>query len=135
MFISAIPTSIFKTINGPFRKLTGLLVKNKKNKIPISAIPIAKETTGSMNGKGAVTVSEVMDELVTSFCKIHGGLEEAMPIIRKQFEKANVQFSNPSKQDLLKALEQLTKTTAFLKGHDLAQDEHRRIQRLIRKIA
>ncbi len=37
---------MFKIIKGPFKKLTGLLLVNMKNIIPMNAIPNAKEKTG-----------------------------------------------------------------------------------------
>ena len=45
---------------------------------------------------------KIEDEIIVKFCELNGGMEFAMPIIRKQFEKHNVDFKNPSKDDLYK---------------------------------
>ena len=74
------------------------------------------------------------DEIVTIFCRLHGGLEEAMPIIRNQFKRCGVDFSNPTKEGLKLIAERLIKVTEFLKGPKLAEMEAKRFEFLIDNI-
>ncbi|WP_455392155.1 hypothetical protein, partial [[Eubacterium] cellulosolvens] len=42
----------------------------------------------------------VEDDMIAKFCELTGGMEIAMPIIRKQYEKLNVDFKNPTRDQL-----------------------------------
>lgn len=81
-----------------------------------------------------LTAIQASDEIVTIFVELHGGLEEAMPIIRHQFEKNGVDFSDPTKTGLIRIADSLVKITEFLKGRDIAEAERKRFAHLIRCI-
>jgi len=79
-------------------------------------------------------ILEVEDEILVKFCELNGGMEFAMPIIRKQFEKLNIDFRNPSKEDLYKIVESLLEVTQSLMGDVVAREERRYFNELLNKI-
>lgn len=79
-------------------------------------------------------ILEVEDEILVKFCELNGGMEFAMPIIRKQFEKLNVDFRNPSKEDLYKIVESLLEVTLSLMGDVVAREERRYFKDLLNKM-
>ena len=50
---------------------------------------------------------KLLDKLIDDFCKEYGDAEEAMPVLRDQFEKAGVDLQNPSKTKLKRAIQRL----------------------------
>jgi hypothetical protein len=77
---------------------------------------------------------EIEDEIITIFCELNGGMELAMPIVRKQYEKLNIDFKNPSKVDLLKIANKLIDLTSQIKGEDIAREERRIFKELLARI-
>lgn len=82
-----------------------------------------------------LTCLEASDEMISIFCELHGGVEAAMPMIANQFKKENVDFANPTKQDLKKVASGLVGLTEFLKGKAIAEKERKRFEYLIKMIA
>lgn len=77
---------------------------------------------------------KIEDEMIAKFCELTGGMEIAMPIIRKQYEKLNIDFKNPSREDLLKIAETLTDVTQKIKGEIIAREESRYFRELFKKL-
>ncbi len=77
---------------------------------------------------------EIEDEIIVKFCELNGGMEFAMPIIRKQYEKLNIDFKSPTKQDLHKIVESLIEITENLKGELIAREERRYFKELLNKL-
>ncbi len=77
---------------------------------------------------------KIEDEMIAKFCELTGGMEIAMPIIRKQYDKLNIDFKNPSKEDLLKIAETLTDVTQKIKGELVAREETRYFRELFKKL-
>ena len=77
---------------------------------------------------GQFTPTQASDEIITLFCMLHGGIEEAMPIVKNQFFRSYVDFDNPSKAGLKKVAEGLVGVTHFLKGKDIADLTKKRFQ-------
>jgi hypothetical protein len=84
---------------------------------------------------GPITTVEASDEIISIFCELHGGMEAAMPMIVHQFKKANVDFSNPTKEGLKRVADGLVKVTEFLKGKVLAEKEEKRFKHVLKRIA
>lgn len=82
-----------------------------------------------------MTPVEASDEIISIFCELHGGMEAAMPMIAYQFKKANVDFTNPTKEGLQKVAEGLVKVTEFLKGKVIAEKEEKRFNHVIKMIS
>jgi hypothetical protein len=79
-------------------------------------------------------ILEIEDEIIVKFCELNGGMEFAMPIIRKQYEKHNVDFKNPTKEDLIKIVDNLIEVTQSLKGDVVAKEERRYFKDLLKKL-
>ena len=77
---------------------------------------------------------KIEDEIIVKFCELNGGMEFAMPIIRKQYEKHNVDFKDPSKEDLVKIVNTLIEVTLSLKGEVVAKEERRYFMELLNKV-
>jgi len=77
---------------------------------------------------------EIEDEIIVKFCELNGGMEFAMPIIRKQYEKFNVDFKCPTKEDLYKIVQALIEVTENLKGDLVAKEERRIFKELLNKL-
>ena len=94
---------------------------------------VALDNESEENDKKEI-ILEVEDEILVKFCELNGGMEFAMPIIRKQFEKLNVDFRNPSKEDLHKIVESLLEVTLSLMGDVVAREERRYFKELLNKM-
>jgi small GTP-binding protein len=64
-------------------------------------------------------IVKLLDKLIDDFCKEYGDIEEAMPVLREQFEKAGVDLRNPSKSKLKRAIQRL----AHIEMNLLSMDE------------
>lgn len=79
-------------------------------------------------------ILSVEDEIIANFCELNGGMELAMPMIRKQYEKLNVDFKNPSKEDLIKIVDKLIALTEQIKGEEIAKEEKKIFKELLNKL-
>jgi small GTP-binding protein len=70
----------------------------------------------------------IIDRIIDDFCEVYGSLEDAMPIIRKQFDIAELDLNNPSKEALRLAIERLAMVEKDFREWELA--EANRIKRL-----
>ncbi len=76
----------------------------------------------------------VEDEMIANFCELNGGMELAMPMVRKQYEKLNIDFKNPSKADLHKIAETLLNLTEQIRGEEIAKEERRIFKDLLQRL-
>jgi len=74
---------------------------------------------------------EIEDEIIAKFCEYIGGMELAMPIIRKQYDILNIDFKNPSKEDLIKLTDRLVQVTEQIKGEASAREQRRQFKNLL----
>ena len=77
---------------------------------------------------------KIEDEMIAKFCELTGGMEIAMPIIRKQYDKLNIDFKNPSREELVKIADTLTDVTQKIKGEIVAREESRYFRELFKKL-
>ena len=68
----------------------------------------------------------LIDRIIDDFSKGYGGLEEAMPVLRRQFELANLDLNHPTKEALVSAVERLADVEAGFKKMEIAQANLRR---------
>jgi hypothetical protein len=80
------------------------------------------------------TPKQVADEMIVSFCDLHGGVERGMPMISHQFKQANVDLTNPTKQGLTTVLNRLVDLTTRVKGREVANLERQKFMRLINRL-
>jgi len=81
-----------------------------------------------------LTAHEALDEMIHIFCVLHGGLEECMPMVRKKFAEAEVDFANPDKAGLERVMGKLADLTTFLKGEEIGQMARKKFRWLVRQI-
>ena len=79
-------------------------------------------------------ILEVEDKIMMRYCELHGGLVDGMPVVRKQFEKLGIDFANPTKDELIKVVDELAKITENFQGEDAARKEKAEYMRWIREL-
>jgi small GTP-binding protein len=77
---------------------------------------------------------DVLKEIIVYYCLLHGGREQAMPIINHQFKLAGADMNSPTKDSLLEIIERLTQVTMSFKGRDVAKEERTKYLRLVHKL-
>jgi small GTP-binding protein len=77
---------------------------------------------------------DVVREIISDYCVLHGGEERAMPIINYQFKQAGVNINSPTKQELIKVIQLLSEVTKSIKGENLAREERSKYLRLVHKL-
>jgi small GTP-binding protein len=63
----------------------------------------------------------LIDRIINDFCREYGEIEDAMPVLRRQFELANLNINNPSREALVSVVERLADIEAGFKEMDIAQ--------------
>jgi hypothetical protein len=71
------------------------------------------------------------DEIIDVFGREAGGFDIAMPVVREQFQKAQVSFENPSKADLEKVIHLLVNYLSFVKGQEAARSLERKLKQIM----
>ena len=69
------------------------------------------------------------DSIIHTFCKSMGGYENAMPMIRQQYEQLNIDFENPTWNQLEMLIQRLTTIMKMVKS----EGEMRRAQADMRR--
>jgi small GTP-binding protein len=77
---------------------------------------------------------EVLKEIVAEYCLLHGGQEQAMPIIKHQFKVSGADMNSPTKESLLQVIERLTQVTMSFKGQAVAREEKTKYLRLVNRL-
>lgn len=98
-----------KNVENAFGSLGKLLIKNHQGQEqPKGELQLPNRILHHVNGKYESAIIRVTDEIIMDFHKNFGGdLEETMPIIRKQFEKAGVDINEPTVAGLRRAVDYL----------------------------
>lgn len=79
-------------------------------------------------------IMDVEDAIIFEFCEDFGGLEEGMPIIREQFKKANVDFRTPTKEGLVKVVENLVAVTRGMRGEEMAKKQKAKFVSMLKAV-
>jgi small GTP-binding protein len=66
-------------------------------------------------------IAELIDKIITDFCTAYGRSEDAMPVLRKQFELAQLDLNNPEVDAIRMAVDRLAKVEIAFKGPDVAE--------------
>ncbi|UCE36263.1 MAG: GTP-binding protein [Thermoplasmata archaeon] len=66
-------------------------------------------------------ITQLIDKIIDDFCKHHGNLEEAMPLVRKQFEIAGLDLNAPSRIALRRAVHRLARIEGSYKKSEIAE--------------
>jgi small GTP-binding protein len=73
-------------------------------------------------------INDLLDRIIDDFCKGYGRLETAMPVLRRQFEIAELNLNNPSLEALKLAIERLAMVEKDFREWEIA--EANRVKRL-----
>lgn len=83
--------------------------------------------------KEITSLVQVADAIIVDFCSLLGGFESGMPIVEQQFKKAGVEFMNPTKGQLLSALDNLVGVTNEIHGQEIGNQQLRKFKTLLNK--
>ena len=92
------------------------------------------ETEDTKKRSSKSPVLEAEDKIISIFCQNNGGMEFAMPIVRKQFADAGVDFKNPKKDELIRIVKKLVEVTKELQGAEVAKEEFREYMHILNKL-
>ncbi|UCE36264.1 MAG: GTP-binding protein [Thermoplasmata archaeon] len=77
--------------------------------------------------KGEIT--RLIDRIIDDFCEEYADLEDAMPIIRRQIELAELDLNNPSLEALIRVVDRLAIVEmSFKKRQDAKMDHEKRLK-------
>ncbi len=65
-------------------------------------------------------VAELIDKIIDDFCSVYGRSEDAMPVLRKQFELAHLNLENPKIEAIAMAVNRLAKVEVAFKGVEIS---------------
>jgi 5,10-methenyltetrahydromethanopterin hydrogenase len=88
----------------------------------------------SKDTESQFTVLDAEDEIITLFCTKNGGMEFAMPIIRKQFNDIGMDFKKPTKDELIILANRLVEITRALHGDFVARNELQEFLHIINRV-
>ncbi|UCG68684.1 MAG: GTP-binding protein [Thermoplasmata archaeon] len=69
-------------------------------------------------------IARVIDRIIVDFCSEYSSLEDAMPVLRRQFELAELDINNPTLEALKKAIERLSVVEMSIKKRQDARADH-----------
>ncbi|MDG6220176.1 MAG: GTP-binding protein [Candidatus Thermoplasmatota archaeon] len=81
--------------------------------------------------KESMSLMEVTDWLMGDFCDKFGGVDNAMPVLRKQFDRAGVDVKQPSREGLYLVIEYLAEVEAGFKPKQEVMDNKNRRRRAV----
>jgi GTPase SAR1 family protein len=108
-----------ENVNSAFDSLGSSMIKFKGSPAPKIH---EKEEVGDLKNPVALLI----DKIINDFCVEYGRLEAAMPVIRKQFEMANLDINNPSEGSLKLAVEMLADVELSYKSKDVVMTNLRK---------
>ncbi len=69
-------------------------------------------------------VTKLIDMIIDDFCKDYSDLEDAMPVLRRQFELAELDLNHPTLTALKKAIDRLALVEMDVKKREIARADH-----------
>jgi len=109
-----------ENVESAFKRLTKAIVSGKHLPPEYGKIVQSKQILIS-------PVIKAEDDIIVEFCNAVGGFEVSMPYVREQFQKLEIDFENPSKEDLEKVISNLADTIRFIKGEEEAKQVETRL--------
>jgi small GTP-binding protein len=67
------------------------------------------------------SLAQAADEIVTDFCEQYGDVSKAMDLVDREFARAKVVISRPTKESLLMAIEYLSDVERDVHGRDVSE--------------
>ncbi|UCE36266.1 MAG: GTP-binding protein [Thermoplasmata archaeon] len=99
---------------------------NRVLEVKRTASPLGLKSEVDESEKGEM--ADLIDKIIDDFCKEYGSISDAMPLLRKQFELAELDLTKPSKGTLKLAVERLAMIEKGYKEWEIA--ETNRVKRL-----
>lgn len=78
-------------------------------------------------------LTAILDKIIDDFCREYSTLEDAMPILRKQFEVAKLDINHPTIGSVRNAVDQLASYETIFKGKNVAETNRTRRHRWIKE--
>jgi len=94
-------------------EMMGDMIHNKR------FVPESKRTAPQVPKIDIPKILIAEDNIINAFCNRMGGYEKAMPVIRKQFESLNIDFENPTKEQLTQLVKKLLEVMRHLTEEDI----------------
>jgi Ras-related protein Rab-1A len=79
-------------------------------------------------------MADIIDRIIDDFCTEYGKIEDAMPVLRKQFELAKLDLNNPTMEALKDAIERLAHIEGNFKKGRIAEANRTKRLKWIRDI-
>ena len=79
-------------------------------------------------------ITAILDKIIDDFCREYSTLEDAMPILRKQFEVARLDINHPTIGAVRTAVDQLASYETIFKGKKVAETNRSKRHRWIKEI-
>jgi small GTP-binding protein len=103
-----------ENVKQAFYELGSMMLEKKSTALPLGLkSEIVNEEKGLMAG--------LIDRIIDDFCKEFGSMETAMPLLRRQFELAELDLNNPTKMHLKLAIERLAMLEKGYKDWEIAE--------------
>jgi small GTP-binding protein len=98
------------------------------------ALGDALTKSGQTQAGPTTDVSKIASELIVEFCNHIGGIERGIPLIKEIFKIAGVDFLNPQRDQLIRALPDLVQLLRDLQGADVANNASQKFNVIIAKL-
>jgi small GTP-binding protein len=102
-----------ENVNNAFNTLGDEIIRFKESSSPKLKDPLKIEEIKSKD-------TVLIDKIINDFCIEYGRLEDAMPILRRQFELAKLDLNHPKKEAMVSAVERLAEVEMGFKEMDNA---------------
>jgi small GTP-binding protein len=109
-----------ENVNRAFYSLGKKMLKLKVTELPKTHRPKIIHPRLIFEGEKGDVV-RLIDKIIDDFCKEYGGLEDAMPVLRKQFEFAGLDPNSPTREALIMAIERLAEVEMGFKKREIAE--------------
>ena len=115
-----------ETVQRAFEILGKRMIRRRLPELPksVNHIPIEGQKIG---------LSYLVDIIMDDFCKEYGSIEDAMPILRRQFELVTLDPNNPRMEDLIRAVDRLADFEMAFKNKDVVEANRARRLRWIKE--
>ncbi len=80
------------------------------------------------------SIAQAVDEIVSDFCEQYGETAKAMDIVEREFNKAKVNITKPTKESLLMAIEYLSDIERDVHGRDVSEVNKMRRWKMIDEV-
>jgi small GTP-binding protein len=87
--------------------------------IKTTAVPLGLKSEMGVGEKGMM--ADLIDRIIDDFCTEFGGIEAAMPLLRRQFELAELDLNNPTKRHIKLAIERLAMLEKGYRDWEIAE--------------